>query len=224
MCNYITPVSSPPPREPSDLPRVGVGVESGPFPLSVGCYWWGEVMDLPAVFTGILRINQTVGKPQPAIPPLSRLNCHFISFIYGGSALLWTPPLSNLPLKMLLFFFFLPYKVLWQPIHTPVHLSSFFPGKHSPSFTSAQELVPDSQQIVWKWRCEQPGNRQLVIMRWTKGYKNSVTLWSTEGPVGLLTWVAAVQVQPALWFRQSYIWVGWAAAAAAHLWAYGSAT
>lgn len=144
MCDYITLASSPPLSEPSELvPGVGVGVESRPFSLSVGCYWWGEVMDLPAVLTGTLRINQTVGKTQPAIPPLSRLNCHFISFIYGGSALFWTHPLSNLPLKMLLFFFFLPNKVLWQPIYTPVLLSSlFFPGKHFPSHTSCRELVP----------------------------------------------------------------------------------
>lgn len=98
------------------------GVESRPFSLSMGCYWWGEVMDLPAVLTGTLRINQTVGKTQPAIPPLSRLNCHFISFIYGGSALFWTPPLFILPQKIPLFFFFLPYIVLWQPIYTPSFL------------------------------------------------------------------------------------------------------
>lgn len=155
MCDYITPVSSPPLRDPSELvPRVGVGVENGPFPLSVGCYWWGEVMDLPTVFTGILRINQTVGKAQPAIPPLSRLNCHFISFIYGGSALLWTPPLSNLPLKMLLFFFFLPYKVLWQPIHTPVYLSSFFSWKtlsllHICTGTSAWLTADNVEVKMW---------------------------------------------------------------------------
>ncbi len=124
------PASSPLLSEPSELvPGVGVGVESRPFSLSMGCYWWGEVMDLPAVLTGTLRINQTVGKTQPAIPPLSRLNCHFISFIYGGSALFWTPPLSILPLKMPPFFFFLPYRVLWQPTYTLVLLSSLFPGK-----------------------------------------------------------------------------------------------
>lgn len=44
-------------------------------------------MDPPAVLTGTLKINQTVGKTQPAIPPISTLNCHFISFIYGGFAL-----------------------------------------------------------------------------------------------------------------------------------------
>lgn len=79
---------------PPLVPGVVVGVESRPFPLSLGCYWWGEVMDLPTVLAGTLRINQTVGETRPAIPPLSRLNRHFISFIYGGSALFWTPPLS----------------------------------------------------------------------------------------------------------------------------------
>lgn len=132
MCDYITPASSPPLSEPSELvPGVSVGVESRLFTLSMGCYWWGEVMDLPAVLTGTLRINQTVGKTQPAIPHLSRLNCHFISFIYGGSALFWTPALSVLSLKTQLFFFFLPYIVLWQPIYTPVLFSSLFPGKPS---------------------------------------------------------------------------------------------
>lgn len=143
MCDYITPASSPPLCEPSEpVPGVGVGVESRPFSLSMGCYWWGEVMDLPAVLTGTLRINQTVGKTQPAIPPLSRLNCHFISFIYGGSALFWTPPLSILPLKTLLFFFFLPYIVLWQPIYTPILHSPLFSWKTSPSYTSSWELFP----------------------------------------------------------------------------------
>lgn len=134
-------------------------------------------MDLPAVLTGILRINQTVGKTQPAIPPLSRLNCHFISFIYGGSALIWTPPLSVLPVKMLLFFFFLPYKVLWQPIYTPVLLFSlFFPGKHSSSHTSSREQVPAIVKFVWRWRCEQP-----VIMGQTKGCTDRVVLWRCWG-------------------------------------------
>lgn len=96
MCDYITPAPHPPLSEPSKLvPGVGVGVESRPFSLSMGCYWWGEVIDLPAVLTGTLRINQTVGKTQPAIPPLSRLNCHFIRFIYGGFALFWKPPFPS---------------------------------------------------------------------------------------------------------------------------------
>lgn len=100
MCDYITLASSPPLRAPSEtVPGVGVCVQSRPFSLSMGCYWWGEVIDLPAVLTGTLWINQTVGKTQPAIPPLSRLKFHFISFIYGGSALFRTPPLSNLTLK-----------------------------------------------------------------------------------------------------------------------------
>lgn len=38
----------PPLGEPTEqVPRVGVGVESRPFSLSVGCYWWGEVMGPP---------------------------------------------------------------------------------------------------------------------------------------------------------------------------------
>lgn len=146
MCDYIMPASPPPLSEPSELvPGVGVGVEGRPFSLSMGCYWWGEVMNLPAVLTGTLRINQTVGKTQPAIPPFSRLKCHFISFIYGGSALFWTPPLSFLPLKIPLFFFLLPYIVLWQPIYTPVLLSFFFSSwksQYSPSHTSSWELFP----------------------------------------------------------------------------------
>lgn len=40
------------------------------------------------------------GYHQPAILPLSRLSCHFISFIYGGSVLFWTPPFSKLPLLL----------------------------------------------------------------------------------------------------------------------------
>lgn len=127
MCDYITLASHPPLSEPSELvPGVGVGVESRPFSLSMGCYWWGEVMDLPAVLTGTLRINQTVGKTQPAIPPLSRLNCHFIRFIYGGSALFQNPPLFFLPLKMPVVFFFVPYTVLWQPWPSSL-IPPFFP-------------------------------------------------------------------------------------------------
>lgn len=39
---------SPPPGEPTDqVPGVGVSVESRPFSLSVGYYWWGEVMGSP---------------------------------------------------------------------------------------------------------------------------------------------------------------------------------
>lgn len=59
-------------------------------------------MDLPAVLTGTLRINQTVGETQPPILPLSRLKCHFIIFIYGGYCSLLDP--SSLPLKTLLFY------------------------------------------------------------------------------------------------------------------------
>lgn len=176
MCDYITPASSPPLSEPSEpVPGVGVGVEGRPFSLSMGCYWWGEVMDLPTVLTGTLRINQTVGKTQPAIPPLSRLNCHFISFIYGGSALFWTPPLSILPLKMPLLFFFLPYIVLWQPIYAPVLPSSLFSRKHS--ILSTTQLFP-ACVFMWTWRCEQPVS---AIVQWTKGWMGSAVLWSSEG-------------------------------------------
>lgn len=204
MCDYITLASSPPLREPSEpVPGVGVGLASRPFSLSVGCYWWGEVMDLPTVLTGTLRINQTVGKTQPAIPPLSRLNCHFISFIYGGSALFWTPPLSNLPLKMLLFFFPPLQSAMATHIHPyPSFLPFSFPGKHSSSHAYCRELVPASVYLVWKWRCEQPVNRQPVNMERTKSYIDSVVLWSTEGLTGLLTLDTAVRVHPAQNFEQ----------------------
>lgn len=148
MCDYIMPDFPPPLSEPSEpVPEAGVSEEGRPFPLSMGCYWWGEVMDLPAVLTGILRINQTVGKTQPAIPPFSRLKCHFISFIYGGSALFWTP-LSVLPLKIPLVFSFLPYIVLWQPTYTMV-LSSGNPGVLPPTYLP-RELFPASARFMWQ--------------------------------------------------------------------------
>lgn len=50
----------PLPRKSSELvPWVGVGAESRPLALSMGCYWWSEVMDVPAVLPGTLRINQS---------------------------------------------------------------------------------------------------------------------------------------------------------------------
>lgn len=86
-------------------------------------------MDGPA---GLPGINQIVGETQPAIPPLSRLNCHFISFIYGGSS--ETPPLSSLPRKMLPFFFF---PLLRSAMATNTH--PFFPGNLSPTRHPKQE-------------------------------------------------------------------------------------
>lgn len=175
MCDYISPASSP---HSEPVPGVGVGVESGPFSLSIGCYWWGEVMDLPAALTGTLRIHQTVGKTQPAIPPLSRLNCHFISFIYGSAALFWTPPLSVLPLKTLLFFFFLTYVLLWQPIYTPV----LFPGKHISLPHIFSRIIPCLSLVyveVKMWAAWEP--IQPSITPWTKGCRDSVLLWSGGG-------------------------------------------
>lgn len=157
MCDYITPASSPP-TEGALLSRSLGWVsdwQAGLFPLSVGCYWWGEVMDLPTVLAGTLRINQTVGKTQPAIPPLSRLNCHFISFIYGGSALFWTPPLSSLPLKMLLFFFPPLQSAMATHIHPyPSFLPSFFSWKtfllpHILPGTSPCFSVPYVEVKMW---------------------------------------------------------------------------
>lgn len=135
-------------------------------------------MDPPAMFTGTLRINQTVGKTQPAILPLSRLNCHFISFIYGGSALFWTPPLSVLPLKMLLFFFFLFYIVLWQPTYTPVLLSSpFFPGILV--FSPHTHIIPGTSpclSLFYVIVVLEP-----VIFQWTKSWTDSDVHLSVEG-------------------------------------------
>lgn len=88
----ITPLPLPTwGRLPTWVPGVGVGVECRPFSMSMRSYWWGEVMDLHTVLTGMSRINQmvrTTNQPFHLSPDSTAIS---LALFMGRSVLFRTP-------------------------------------------------------------------------------------------------------------------------------------
>lgn len=113
-------------------------------------------MDLPAVLTGTPRINQTVGKTQPAIPDSTAISLAlFMGVLHSAEPLPFCPPTENATILLLL----LPplYSAIATHLDPSTSILPFF----------LEILLSLPCRDLHKKHCSRPGMGRLVVSEYT---------------------------------------------------------